>query len=243
MPDRAKARIDWADFSGGINEGPIGDLKPNEVAELANWYPFGTKLRRRKGVQYITLSPCPRLPATSAHTYVPTDRASLTNALDFTNATFVVGAPDTVWRYDPVARWRQIESAAFASSNEPWYMRQYNNAIYMCRRGAGLRVTRDPFRTLYAAGIGAPVGATFLASQQDGGGLFAGTYEYVLTFRNSITKAESGRSDPVRITLSADGKWVRLANLMQPPAGSQANEIRIWRSLRFTGTLTPDAFD
>lgn len=232
----------WTDFSGGMSEEPAHSLQPNQVSDLVNWYPFGRYLRRRAGAQYVTLSPCAD-PITSVATFVETDTSKETNQLDFDTATFIAGGEDSVWRYDPISRWRQLESAALGSSLEPWHMRQYNNAIYMCRRGAGLKVTRAPFERLYSAGIAQPASANFLLSQQDSGPLLSGVYEYVLTFRNSTTRAESGRSDPQRITITADDKWVRLANLVQPPPGSQANEIRIWRSLRYEGTPTADPLD
>lgn len=243
-PARNPERIpnQWLDFSGGMNEEPPSQLGENEVSDLVNWYPFGKKLRRRAGVQYLTLSPCDE-PITSLITYVQPDPTAETLQLDFEKATFIAGSAEAVWRYEPLSRWRQVESSALGASNEPWHMRQYNNAIYMCRRGAGLRVTRPPFLTLYPAGVPAPATSTFLLSQQDDGTLFSGAYEYALTFRNSLTKAESGRGAPQRITLTADSKWIRLANLTQPPAGSQANEIRIWRSLRVDGTPGDDPFD
>jgi len=243
-PSRSPDRIpnEWLDFSGGMSEEPASQLAENQVSDLLNWYPFGKFLRRRAGVQYLTLSPCAKR-LTSVATYVKPDPQSETLQLDFQKATFIAGAEDSVWRYEPLTRWRQIDSPAMGSSTEPWYMRQYNNAIYMCRRGAGLRVTRPPFETLYSAGLPAPTKSSFLLSEQTGGTLFSGAYEYVLTFRNSTTKAESGRGAPQRIVVSADDKWVRLANLDQPTAGSQANEIRIWRSLRVDGTLTDDPFD
>ena len=246
MPEPARAPDrypnQWLDFSAGMSEEPAQQLEPGEVSDLVNWYPFGKKLKRRGGVQYLSAQPCPKK-ITSVQTFVQVDPAQETLQLDFAKATFIAGAIDSVWRYDPVQYWRQIEGSAIPSSVEPWTMRQYNNAIYACRRGAGLRVTRPPFEFLYAAGIPQPQTATFLLSQQDSGPLAAGVYEYVLTFRNSLTKAESGRGDPVRITIGADDKWVRLANLSQPPPGSQTNEIRIWRSLRFDGTPTADPFD
>jgi hypothetical protein len=239
-PDRLN--IEYLDLSGGLNEAPPTQIGKNELSELVNWFPYGQVLHRRGGVQYLTLEPCP-VPINSVRTYVKLDRTQDTNQLDFAQATFICGASDSVWRYDPLGRWRQLDGSPMASADEPWTMRQYNNAIYMCRRGAGLRVTRAPFTQLYQAGIPAPATASFLLGPQDGGPLKIGAYEYVVTFRNSITRAESGRSKPVRTTISADGKWVKVSNLPQPPAGSQANEIRIWRSLRVGGTPPTDPFD
>lgn len=243
-PARNPERIpnQWLDLSGGMNEAPSTKLAENEVSDLVNWYPFGKVLRRRGGVQYLTLEPCAGR-ITSVATYVKPDPKSATLQLDFSKATFIAASEEQVWRYEPLSRWRQLVSAAIPASTEPWHMRQYNNAIYMCRRGAGLRVTRSPFKTLYSAGVAAPASSTFLLSEQADGTLFSGAYEYVVTFRNSVTKAESGRSDPRRITLTVDNKWVRIANLIQPPPGSQANEIRIWRSLRVDGTPGDDPFD
>jgi hypothetical protein len=239
-PDRFP--VEFLDFSGGLNEQPPTKLALNELHKLENWFPFGKILRRRGGVQFITQVPAP-VPINSVLTYVEIDRSKPTNQLDFEQATFVAGADQSVLVYDPIAKWRTLDSAAIGLSTEPWITRQYNNAIYMCRRGSGLRVTRPPFRTLYAAGIPQPVTNNFTLTQMDNGPLFAGTYEYVITHRNSQTRAESGRSRAQRIQLSADAKFVKLASLVQPPAGSQANEIRIWRSLRVEGTPPEDEFD
>lgn len=228
-------RID--DFSGGVSQGPANGLLPSESAVLRNWYPSGKKLRRRRGIQAITFSAAP----TTLREFVVHQTVLQSGSVD--QRYFVCGTDVGFVAYDAETNvWVTLTGAAVPASTEPWTMRQYKGAIYALRRGSGLLVMRAPFSTYRRAGISAPNSASTVATEV-AGSLPKGVYEYVFTFRNSTTAEESVRSAAVRKTSSAANKTFDLTVIPQPPAGSEADEIRIWRSLVILDPAVPPTGD
>ena len=164
------------------------------MAELANWYPVGTRLRTRKPVTQVTSTPYGE---------------QLTSVWSLREATgdwaIIVGALTGLACLDvdqlvpiPISSGPTI----LPSSAAPWDFHQYVNIGYAMREGVGLK--RFLSDHMEEAGIDAPLVAPTVV-QGGAGDIEAGDYYPVFTYCNSLTGAESNPS-PVgaKVVLAVD---------------------------------------
>ena len=243
-----------ADFSGGLSQDSPQQIADNQLAVLRNWYAFGKRLVRRSGIQ----------PAVST-----AYSSALSGALVFQSVSsdgslgdrfLVAGHSTGLCLYNFGTKvWSEIEGQQITASSVPWQFLQYQDSVYCLRAGYPLLVTRRPFIKFFRAGLEPPAIGEFAAAEQADGELAEGYYEYALTFRNSASGAESNPSSGLRIKTTGDDKWIALTDIPQPllsyesdettgvpippVIATQADEIRIWRSLRIDPTATPTEGD
>jgi hypothetical protein len=192
--------INLPDLGGGQNDGiPATAIKDNQMAELYNFIPYGTKLVRRPGVSKLTITPYAQ------------NLNSVTALKESTGVwTVMVGHPLGLARLSgqelvtlPIS-----EGTVFPSYDDPWDFHQYNSIGYAMRRGVGLkRFTHD---YMQSAGLAPLTAAPTLADGGAGGSIEAGTYYSVVTRFNSLTGAESNpspRSGAVTIVANHKINW------------------------------------
>ncbi len=213
-------KYDIPDVGGGLQQGfPATRIEDRQMVELANFYPFGTRLITRKPVTQLT---------GAAYGEQLTSVMALRTATG--EWTVVVGAATGLAVLDGTSLTAlPISSGAtsFASSTRPWDFHQYVGMGYAMRQGVGLkRFTADQMGD---AGIADPTGGATMA---DGaaGDVEAGDYIGVYTYYNTETGAESNPS-PVSNTLSAAGSkqidWTGIG----VSTNGQVDARRLYRTL------------
>lgn len=174
--------FDYNNLGGGVNAGDAADsLKSSEAAELINWYPEFSRLRRRGGVRRIT-------------TAAWDDQIVSMFPLRKSDGTWVliVGGSGKFGKLDGTT----IVDVPFGSgvgpvvTARPWKHFVYKDYLYAVRRGGRLLRIGD---NVLHAGFAAPTGAPTIA-QGVAGTLAAGDYKAVYTFYQRATAYESNPS-------------------------------------------------
>jgi hypothetical protein len=182
----------YEDLGGGRNGGAAASqIQQNEMAELKNWYPYATKLRRRGGIRQLT-SPW----GGTANSLFPLKTAD-------GDWTMIVGGKEKFGKVDGLAIVDLSASyytpPSLGGTHKPWAFFQYKDHVYALRADSGQLIRIDS--SSYArAGISAPSTASVLAAGA-AGALAAGDYRSVYTFYNRDTDYESNPS-PVSNTLA-----------------------------------------
>jgi hypothetical protein len=209
------------DVGGGKNEGlAINAIADNEAEKFVNWYPFGTKMKSRGGSKQITGSAFSE-DLTSLFAY----------KLSIGTWLLLVGSLTGMNKLDgsSVVPLTITDGPAYPSISDPWIMRQYKDEVLAARRGTGTlkRITQDATQN---AGISAPAAAP--TTVQGAAGLLpAGTYQYVVTFLNQGTIAESNPSPASTALTIAASKKIELSTIPVSTDG-QVNARRIYRTLK-----------
>jgi hypothetical protein len=181
----------------GLNQGARPqDIEDNQFQELENFYPWNNALYMRSGLTPIT-NVAHTEELTSLASYKPSDG----------DWTILVGGLTKIGQLDGqgISVIQRVEGGAYASSDLPWSIKQYNDIGYLCRDLAGT-VQRTDGLAVGDAGVPPPASAPTLAAAASGV-MDAGNYYVVCTFFNNVTEAESNAS-PVSavVTLGANGK-------------------------------------
>ena len=208
--------FDYADLGGGINAGAApAAIASREMAELINWYPDQTRLRRRGGISLV-----------GSGGIKPTSLFPLhTSAGDW---TLLVGGPTGFGRLDGSAIVDLPSSVSLPSSFHPWVMFQYKDHVYALRKDTNvlLRLAAD---SVALAGLAAPSSAATIA-EGAAGALPSGNYKAVYTNYNIATAMESNPS-PVSNTLALTAsKQINYTGIDVSPNGF-VTARRIYRTL------------
>lgn len=208
------------DLGGGMVDGlPATHIEDREMALIENFYPYGSKLVRRKGSSSIAGRTSDRISAiVTLRTSAGVWRAVLGCAtlLRYVDGSGLVDIP-------------RSEGGTHTSSNLPWRIKQYADYLLAARRGVGLRRLPDDLSYDQAAGIAAPTSAPTLA-QGAAGALSAANYYGVVTFRNSNTGAESNPSSASAVLALAANRKIDWSAI-PVSTNSQVNQRRLWRTL------------
>jgi len=180
--------FDYADIGGGINAGAApAAIASREMAELVNWYPYQTRLRRRGGISSVGFwadeDPSGMFPLKTASGVW----------------TLLVGSSAAFGRLDGTTVVPLASGVTLPASRYPWTMFQYKDHVYALRKGTNIlcRLTDD---LVTRAGMAAPVTAMTL-TEDGAGALPGGNYKAVYTNYNIATDMESNPS-PVSNTLA-----------------------------------------
>lgn len=214
------------DFSGGQVDGEhVTQLGRNQFEFFKNAYAVGKKMRGRPGAMKVSTAGAYTANLNSILTYRPA-AASWTR----TTVNVILGTQNG-FAYLNGAAITAISSALPASA-EPWHMVQYKDIVYAARAYAlqsDSVLRRLTTSGVQDAGIAASILPAPTAVQGAAGILPAGTYTYVVTFRNGNTGAESNPGDSVPVTIVASKK-VDLS-VIPVSANAQVTQRRIYRSL------------
>lgn len=192
----------YSDLGGGLNSdsGPAGTAR-NQFTALENWYPYGTKLRRRGGTPFVAAWSDPAGSGgvvsliTSMHTLKKRDG---TWAL-ICGGVGQIGLRDAPTS-DLVTTIPWAPGIAVGSSDYPWVFFQYKDYLYGLRKGGNGKMFRISPSRVDWAGLTPPATAMTIA-QGAAGDLVAGDYRTVCTFGNIETGYESNPG-PVSNTLT-----------------------------------------
>ena len=199
--------LHFPDLGGGLNQGlSPAAIGANEMAELVNFYPYGTSLRRRGGNKRINADPWDS--TSSIVGASPLRKADGTNYLIVGNKTKfarLVGDAfqDLIMNATPGAN----------ISQDLWDMVQYKDFLYAARFGAGpARVLRIDGNSVSEAGIDAPTVVPVL-SANGAGVMLEGDYQLVYTYANTATNYESSPSAASSVTLAAGGDSIDIVGM------------------------------
>jgi hypothetical protein len=215
--------ISYPNIGGGRHGGlPPDAIKETELAELINYYTFGSKLVRRGGCRPITTAVAAN-DLYSFFPYYPSTLSGLTSRL-LLGTSLGLGYLDG----PGVTMLPPEVGLSPAAGTKPWVHFQYKDIAYAFQPGWGLLLRCDG--SYYGlAGITAPITAPTLA---DGGVGVLGAADWygVYTFYNPMTGVESNPSPlSVKLTLAANKKiaWSGIATSTQ----SQVTARRLYRVL------------
>lgn len=214
-----------SDFSGGQVDGEhVTQLQLNQFEHMRNCYAIGKKLRGRPGAMKVSTTGAYSQNLNSVRTYRP-----ITGNWGADTSNLMLGH-QTGFAYLNGTTVTTITTALPSSANS-WHMRQYKDIMYAAREQTLEADSKIRRVTLSGAGdVGiAPPSAAATAVQGGAGPLEAGAYEYVYTYRNSSTGAESNPSPLVSVTVVAN-KAVDLSGVTTS-ANAQVNQRRIYRSI------------
>jgi len=194
----AMLKADLLNLGGGYNGGiPANAILDTEMADLRNFYPFGTKLVRRPGTSKVHRN---------AYTEQLTSLFAYKTALGAW--TLLVGTLTGVSRLEgetlvPLAT---PYRTGYGASLSPWLGKQFLDIAYIVREATG-PLKRASRTFIQDAGITKPATAPTLV-QGGAGTLAAGDYYGVVTFTNLITGAESDPSDASTICTTIANKEI-----------------------------------
>lgn len=215
-------RVPVTDLGGSLNQGRApSELAPNEYADIANWYQFGAKIRRRGGMRRLTTDPFTER-ITGLVSYKP-------ETLPPGGVDMIVAGPTRFGNFvgSSISAIPNQTGFAIPTSTRRWSLFQYKNICYGVREGVGL--VRGDGTYVGPGGIAAPTAAPTIA---DGaaGDIPAASFKAVYTFYNANTGMESNPS-PVSNTLAHAGSkkidWSGIA----VSANAQVTSRRIYRTL------------
>ena len=213
--------IDIADLTGGVNQGDRPtSLKDNQFSVLRNFYIFGNKLIRRRGIYQLTKV---------AHT------EALTSAFAFKSGAgvwhVVCGGLTGLARYDP-ATFTMIPVPSLMgvlSSTFPWTMRQYIDVGLAARVSAGTLKRFTPWLFM-DAGIPAPATAPTLV-EGAAGAIPNASFYGVVVFANKDTGCLGNPSPASAIcTVAAGPSRIAWSNIPISTNG-QVNQRRLFRTM------------
>ena len=200
------ASFDYTDLGGGVNRGVSADRIPSrQAAELINFYPYGTHLKRRGGNRGIA----------AVGAFNPTGggyggiSGMIAYSPDIGTWHLLVASDSQFGRVNgdhiDVLPISGADSIAFDSTNlgQPWCAVQYKKYTYWMRKtltGSGNRMYRVNAAGAARAGIAAPTAAATIAAGA-AGVLTAANYRAVYTYYNQETALESNPA-PVSNTLA-----------------------------------------
>lgn len=215
-------RIPFLDLGGGINQGrPPSEMGDNEFAELVNFYPFSTKLRRRGGCRKLNTAGAYSERLTSLFPYRPEGASTVTT---------ILAGLTTIAKLDGTGITAIPGQAGFTigSATDPWTLFEYKDILYAFRASSNQLIRCDG--TYYGpAGISAPATAPTIA-EGAAGNITAADYYGVYTFYNSATNVESNPSDPsAKLTHGGTKKidWTGVA----VSTNQQVDSRRLYRTL------------
>lgn len=215
-------RIPFLDLGGGINQGrPPSEMGDNEFAELVNFYPFSTKLRRRGGCRKLNTAGAYAERLTSLFPYRPEGATAVTT---------ILAGLTTIAKLDGTGITAIPGQAGFTigSATDPWTLFEYKDILYAFRASSNQLIRCDG--TYYGpAGISAPATAPTIA-EGAAGNITAADYYGVYTYYNSATNVESNPSDPsAKLTHGGTKKidWTGVA----VSTNQQVDSRRLYRTL------------
>jgi hypothetical protein len=193
-----KAEFDYIDLGGGVNRGISPDRIPSrQAAELINFYPYGTHLKRRPGYKKVASTAAFEAAAgdiMGMWAYVP--GLGSWDLLVGGDTQFAV-LKSTGLSILPISGETQVPAGG---APYLWSTVQYKKYSYWLRKGLGGRFYRVSASLAARAGIAAPTVAATIAAGA-AGTLTAGNYRAVYTFYNAATASESNPA-PVSNTLA-----------------------------------------
>lgn len=211
--------FDYKDIGGGRNAGSApAAIDSREMAELRNFYPWQTRLRRRGGTRRLTTTAWGQQ-VTAMFPFAKSDGEWHLIVAGQTG----FGRLDGVTIVDLVPQ----EDTVISTGNAPWVMFQYKDYLYAMRKGEGQLLRLTP--TTYArAGLAAPTVAPTL-TEGAAGVLAAGTYRGVVTDYNIETGMESNPSPEGSVTI-ASLKQINWSNI-SISTNPFVNARRLYRSI------------
>lgn len=223
------------DLGGGRNRGlPPEKIAANECVEVLNFYPIGTKLRRRGGCTLKTqvgpraLSSCHHF---SKQGILDGSRGS--GPYNLVLIGTVLGLASTRLSGGvAITDATPVGGLVAAASSGPWCCAIYKDIAYLIAPGWGklLRANVAAGVVSYQeAGIAAPVGVPTMA---DGGAgvLPAGNYYGVYTYYNSYTGVESNPSPPSLVLALGASRLINWGNVTVS-TNPQVNQRRLYRTI------------
>lgn len=229
----------YASLGGGINlSAAKSTLRTSEMQDMSNYYPFGTKLRRRGGTRRLNLGGG----WTTGGTVITGMNAWRDNVGTAWNL-FIAGKtrfgitafsggslpiPAGVLAHSAALQ-TALDAASSVNQNLPWSMFNYKNFGYALRKGSGGLVRLNATEANYA-GMAAPTAASTIA---DGGvGLLpAGNYQSVYTYYWSTAGFESDPS-PVSNTLAlAATRFIGHTGISVSPFSPAGMYRRVYRTV------------
>lgn len=213
---------DYHDIGGGLNIGTsAAQIQSREFAQLINWYPHATSLRRRGGTRLMTTS--------NAWDSLITSIAAMRTPAG--NWLLIVGGVNKFGRFDPAAG-NVVDifegDTTIGSSTAPWVFFNYKGYLYALRKNSG-RMVRIDGQSALNAGITEPSAGPVI-SQGGAGSLPAGDYASVVTFGNQDTFMESNPSPSSNVLTLAANKEINYTSIPVSDNGF-VNMRRIWRTL------------
>jgi hypothetical protein len=219
----------WFQNLGGGRDGGLhpASIRDNQLADILNFYPIGSKLKRRGGCLGAREWAWPNEIAHSGFLY----RSSLVGAVtnQFYIGTMVAGVP-RIWTYlagAPIAS--TLPAPSPNSIFKPWFFANFGGVLYTIHPGFP-HLARTIGASHDVAGIPAPAAACVLADGGAGTGAFAaGTYYDVYTYYNTVTGIESNPSPASNGVVLAAGRRINAANITVSPT-AQVNARRLYRT-------------
>lgn len=187
---------DYEDIGGGVNRGAApAAIDKRQMAALANFYPFETRLRRRGGVRKITNTTWHGQQIVSMF---PLKKSDGTWVL-------IVGGQTKFGRLDADTIVDiPFNGGGVSTSARPWNFFQYKDYLYGLREGQLFRISED---VAVRAGLSAPLTAPVIA-QGAVGALAAGNYRAVVAFVNRATGYVSDYSPESNILALGAGRKI-----------------------------------
>jgi hypothetical protein len=212
---------DFPTLGGGVNLSPdASKIAPDEMADIANFYPYGTVLRRRGGIKRLT-------PVPWGSPILGMQRLVKSNTAHF----MIVATKDKFGRLvdDRIENLIMLTTLGTNTTSDRWCTFQYKDFVYGLRKSAGRMVRVDGYGAA-RAGIDAPTGApTSIDDSSVSGTLPAGTYKTVYTYGNAASGYESLPSPPSTVAITgANGMTHSNPNLPNDPF---VDTINVYRSL------------
>lgn len=213
-------RFIFSDVGGGLNQGqPPQTIQDREWVESENFYPFGTKLRRRGGLRRLV---------TSAHS------EQVTGVLAFRNEAgdlqTLLGAQTAIAELDgsSVVELPPQVDFSIGSSTKPWTAFEYKNIAYWLRESSNAMVRSDG--TYFgSSGIDEPSTAPTLAAGA-AGDIPAADFIGVYTFYNPDTGVESNPSPASAVYTHAGSAKINWSGIAVS-TNSQVSARRLYRTL------------
>lgn len=200
------ATYELPDLGGGLHDGqPATHIAQSEWAELENWYPDGTEIKRRGGIARVN-NPDFGFINNLVSGGVFQDAAGVSTIfvnsgrkMGYLSGSSLIAIPD-------------FDSAG-VDSLLPWTYLQYLGVGYVVR--AGMPVMRFTPSGFGRAGIVRP-GTAPVTSNGGAGNMEAGDRQAVVSFANSVTGAESDFSPVSNITTLGANAQLNITSIPTP---------------------------
>jgi hypothetical protein len=218
----------WFQNLGGGRDGGLhpASIKDNQLADLVNFYPAGSKLKRRGGCSLAQEWAWPNSVAHSGITVL----SGVAAASSGTYIGMMIAGVSRLWRFGTGVLVSTLPIPAPGSTLKPWFFAPYRGVIYTVHPGNGY-LGRSIGVSHHQAGVPSPVGGAGNPVLADGGAgaLGAGNYYGVYTYYNAVTGVESNPSYPNLVLALGAGRQIAWTNVTVSPT-AQVNARRLYRT-------------
>ena len=213
------------DLSGGLNESDPANIQDNELSLLENFHVNAKGLLERGGRELIAGPHPSSEEILSVFRYAPSFNPTETTILGCEASICQVDGVDI----EPLSI---ADGLIYASNDERWWGRQYNDEFFMAQKGQG-GVKRIYGDSVTEGGIAAPtIAPNAIAGGAGSGKKLAGKYYLTYRFYSTVTGARSNWAPLSKDVTIADNECINMTGV----AASTSRQV----NARQIGATYPD---